>query len=184
MPAKPKKKHQRGKLPAASEQSSPRDGLIIPKRKRRQPGEWWVSSCQRPEDTDVTVSQPTPKKAKQNKKESKMSPVSPANAKKDGAPKKGTRKQPAQSSLPKTKTQPFKKGNKEKREKQNNNLNLKGCAPGRRKLFDEVEAEQFEQQEVADQVSGPLHSSPLILPERDHSLNPSKKSLHFIKCCG
>lgn len=181
-----KKKHQRGKLPAVSEESSTRDSPIIQKRKRRQPGEWWVSSCQRREDSDVSDSQPTPKKAKQNKKEPKMSLSSPEDGK-DRVEKKRTRKQPAQSSLPKPKTQPLKSGNKEKGEKQKNNLNLKGCAPGRRKLFDEVEAEQVEQQEVADQDLGPVHSSPLILAERDHSLNPSKKSLNSmipaIKCC-
>ncbi|XP_003968057.2 axoneme-associated protein mst101(2) isoform X1 [Takifugu rubripes] len=169
--AKLKKKHQRGKLPAVSEESSSGDSPIQ-KRKRRQPGEWWVSSCQR-EDTDVSDRQPTPKKAKQNKKEPKMSLNSPENGK-DRVEKKRIRKQPAQPSLPKPKTQPLKNGNKEKGEKQKNNLNLKGCAPGRRKLFDEVEAEQVEQQEVVDQDLGPVQSSPLIL--RDHSLNPSKKS--------
>lgn len=184
--AKLKKKNQRGKLPAVSEESSTGDSPIIQKRKRRQPGEWWVSSCERPEDTDVPDSQPTPKKAKQNKKEPKISLNSPETGK-DRVEKKRTQKQPAQSSLPKPKTQPLKNGNKEKRDKQKNNLNLKGCAPGRRKLFDEVEAGQVEQQEVVDQDLGPVHSSPLILPERDHSHNPSKKSLNSmipaINCC-
>lgn len=181
--AKRKKKHQQGELPAVSEESSSRESPIIQKRKRRQPGEWWVSSYQRLEGTDVSDSQPTPKKAKQNKK---MLLNSPEDGK-DRGEKKRTQKQPAQSSLPKPKTQPLKNGNTEKGEKQKNNLNLKGCAPGRRKLFDKVEAEQVEQQEVADQDLSPVHSSPLILPERDNSLNSSKKPLNsmipVIKCC-
>lgn len=180
MEAEQQKKHKQGKPPAVSEEPSPGDSPIIQKRKRRQPGEWWVSNSQRPEDTDVTDSQPTPKKPKQNKREPKMSLISPVNAKKGGGAKKGNQKQPVQSPGQKAKMQPLKKGNKEKREKQNNNLNLKGCAPGRRKLFDEVEAEQIEQQEVTDLDSGPLHSSPLILPQQDRNLDPSKKSLNYM----
>lgn len=173
MEAQNEEKGKQGKLPAVSEESSPGDSLIIRKRKRRQPGEWWISSSQRPEETDVTASQLTPKKSKQNKKELKMAQISPVNAKKDGAAKRRNQKQPALSPVQKTKGQTLKKGNKEKRDKQNDNLNLKGYAPGRRKLFDEVGAEQIEQQA---QDRHPLHSSPLFLPERDHGLNSSKEA--------
>lgn len=154
------------------EEASPGDSHVITKRKRRQPGEWWVSSSQGLQETDVTDSQPTPKKSQQNKNKPKTALISPVNAKKDGAAKKRNRKQLVQS--PVQKTQTLKKGNKVKKDKQNNNLNLKGCTPGRRKLF-EVEAEQIECQEVMDQDVGPLHSSPLDLPERNHNLNSSKK---------
>lgn len=178
MEARFEEEGKRGKLPAVSEESSPGDSPIIRKRKRRQPGEWWISSSQRAEETDVTGSQPTPKKSKQNKKEPKTALISPVNAKKDGAAKRRNQKQPAPSPVQKTKRQTLKKGNKEKRDKQKDNLNLKGYAPGRRKLFDEVEAEQIEQEEVMAQDRLPLHSSPLLLPERDHSLNSSKEALN------
>lgn len=156
-----------------SEEASPGDSPIITKRKRRQPGEWWVSSSQGLEETDVTDRQPTAKKSKQNKNKPKTALISPVNAKKDGAAKRRNQKQLVQS--PVQKTQTLKKGNKIKKDKQNNNLTLKGGTPGRRKLFHEVEAGQIECQEVMDQDVGPLHSSPLDLPERNHSLNPSKK---------
>lgn len=166
-----------GNLPVL-EESSPGDCPIIGKRKRRQPGEWWISSSQRAEEIDVPDRQLTPKKSKQNRKEPKMALISPAKAKKNGAAKRRNQKQPALSPVEKSKRQTFKKGNKEKRDKQNDNLNLKGYSPGRRKLFDEVEAEQIEQQEVMAQDQHPLHSSPLFLPERDHSLSSSKEALN------
>lgn len=169
---------KQGKLPAVTEESSPGGSPIIGKRKRKHPGEWWISSSQRPEETDVTASQLTPKNSKQNQKEPKTVRISPVNAKKDGAAKRRNHKQPALSPVQKTKGQTLKKGNKEKRDKQNDNLNLKGCAPGRRKLFDEVGAEQIEQQEVLAQDRHPLHSSPLFLPERDHGLDSSKEALN------
>lgn len=160
------------------EESSPGDSPIIGKRKRRQPGEWWKSSSQRAEETDVPDRQLTPKKSKQNEKELKMALISPVKARKNGAAKRRNQRQPALSPVEKSKRQTLKKGSKEKRDKQNDNLNLKGYSPGRRKLFDEVEAEQIEQQEVMAQDQHPLHSSPLFLPERDHSLNASKEALN------
>lgn len=172
MEAQTEEKGERDKQPAVSEEISG-DSPIIRKRKRRQPGEWWISSCQRPEETDVTDSQLTPKKSKQNKEEPRTTRVSPLKAKKDGAAKRSNHKQPALSTVQKTKKQTLKGGNKEKRDKQNDNLNLKGSVPGRRKLFDEVEGEQLEQQDRL-----PLHSSPLFLPERDHGLNSSKEALN------
>lgn len=165
------------KLPV-SEERSPGDSPIIGKRKRRQPGEWWMSSSQTAEETDVPARQPTPKKSKQNKKEPEMALISPVKAKKGGTAKRRNQKQPAPSPVEKTERGTLKKGNKEMRDKQNDNLNLKGCSPGRRKLFDEVEAEQIKQQEVMDQDQHPLHSSPLFLPDRDHSLNSSKEALN------
>lgn len=168
-------KNKQGKLPAVSEEGSPGDSLVIRKRKRREPGEWWVSSSRRAEETDVTDSPTTAKKSKQNKEEPKTLRL-PASTKKDGAAKRRTQKQPAQSPVRKTKTQTLKKRKKAKGDKQDNNLNFEDSAPGRRKLFDEVEVEQSEQQGVMDEDPGPLHSSPLPLPERDRSLNSSKKN--------
>lgn len=174
MEGQTEEKGKQGKLPAASEESCHGDSPIIRKRKRRQPGEWWISSSQRSEETDVTDSQQKPNKSKQNKKEPKTALISPVNAKKDGAAKRRNQKQ----SVQKAKGQTLKKVNKVKRDKQNDNLNLKGFAPGRRKLFDEVEAEQIEQQEFMARDQHPLHSSPL-LPERDHGLNLSKQALNY-----
>lgn len=177
MEAQIEEKGKEGKLSAVSEVSSPGDSPIIRKRKRRQPGEWWIASSERPEGTDITDSPPTPKKSMQNKKEPKTELISSVNAKKDGAARRRNQKQPALSPVQKTKRQTLKKGNKEKRDKQNDNLNLKGFAPGRRKLFDEVEAEQLEQQVVMAQDRHPLHSSPLFLPERDQ-VNSGKEALN------
>lgn len=111
-------------------------------------------------------------KSKQNKKEPKTALISPVHAKKDGAAKKRNPKQPALSPVQKTKKKTLKK---EKRDKQQDNLNLKGHVPGRKKLFDEVEAAPIEQQEVMAQDRHPLHSSPLFLPERDHCMNSSEE---------
>lgn len=167
--------------PAASEQSSPGDSPLVRKRKRRQPGEWWMSSSQRPEETDVPGSRPTAKKSKQSKKEAQTAVSSPLKAKKDGAAGRRTQKQPAPSPVQQAQRQALKKGNKAKRDKQSDNLSLKGSAPGRRKLFDEVEAEQLGQQEVVAQERHPLHSSPLFLPERENSLDSGKEESPELK---
>lgn len=168
-------KGKEDKPPAVSEESSPGDSPLIRKRKRRQPGEWWVS--QRPDETNVPGSQLTPKKSKQGEKEAQTAANSPVNAKKHGAAKRRPQKQPAPSPVPKPNRQTSKEENTAKRDKQNDNLNLKGSAPGRRKLFDEVEAEQFRQQQVTAQDRRPLHSSPLFPLEGDHSLDSGKEAL-------
>lgn len=143
------------------EGSSSGRSLAIIKSKRSLSGEYWVSS-----------SQLTPRNSRQNKKEAKTAPSALMIVKKNRAPKRSQR-QPAESSIQKTKMQTIKKGNKDKRDKQNSNLNLK-CVS-----FAEMEAEQMEHQEVidldmeSDVESGEVHCSSMLLPEKVFNCNSS-----------
>lgn len=162
-------KDKQDRLGAVSEESSSGDGQVIGKRMRRQPGQWWMSCSERPEETEVTASQPTQKR--QSKKEPKAATASPVKGKKDRILKRGDQ-QPAPSSVQNTKHPKLKKGNKEKRNNQNKNVNRKGEAPVQMTVFDEVEAEEDKQQEIQD----PLLSSPLALTNRDLILNSGKEA--------
>ncbi|XP_059182708.1 nucleolar and coiled-body phosphoprotein 1 isoform X2 [Centropristis striata] len=181
-----------------SEESSPEDIQIVGKRKRRVPGQWWLDH-QTSLETQVTDNEPTLKKSKQNNKvpqaaaaaaaaqspmkakkdrEASMSPVkakknraaaaSPLKGKKDRVLKKTNQRKPAPS--------PRKTTNKtkEKKTKQNKNINTRGDTPD--KVFHTAETEQVEEllQEVPDQDLD-LQSSPLVFSHRDHSHDSGKQ---------
>lgn len=149
------------------EESSSGRSLVIINSKRSPSGEYWVSG-----------SQPTTRNSRQNKKEAKTAPSALMIAKKNRVPKRSQR-QPAQSSIQKTKMQTIKKVNQDKRYKQNSKLNLK-CVS-----FAEMEGEQMEHQEVidldveseveSDVESGEVQCSSMMLPERVFNCNSSKK---------
>lgn len=151
-----------------SEEGSSEDDEIIGKRKRRQPGQWWLNSSDRTEETKATESQPTLKKSKQTNREPSIAVASPV--KKNKVSTKGNQTQPVSSSSRSTSKA------QDKRTKQNKNRSKRGGTPSQRTEIREVfvvnEAEQIQRQEVQDQDLDPLQSSPLA--HRDHSLNSGK----------
>lgn len=148
-----------------SKESSSADDQIAGKRKRRQPGQWWMNSSEKTEETNVTERLPTVKKSKRKNTEPlNVAVPSPVKSKKDG----DLEQQPGPSSSQKTNKA------REKKTKQSKNRNQERKTPRKTKasqeVFVETEAEQIEQQEASD----PLHSSPLVLPHRDHSSSSGK----------
>lgn len=144
------------------------DDEITGKRKRKQPGQWWLNSPERTEETKATESQPTLKKSKQTNREPSPAVASPV--KKSRALKKGDETQPVSSSSQSTSKA------QDKRTKQNENRSKRAGTSRRRTRIQEVfavnEAEQIQHQEVQDQDLDPPQSSPLA--NRDHSLNSGK----------
>ncbi|XP_029004980.1 neurofilament heavy polypeptide [Betta splendens] len=69
--------------PAGSTGSSSEDSEFFGKRKRKQPGQWWISCPQNAEETKVTDNQPTTKKSKPNKRQPTAELPSPIKPKKD-----------------------------------------------------------------------------------------------------
>lgn len=133
-----------------SEDSSSEESPAI-KRKRGQPGEWRISR-----------SQLIPKNSNQNKNQA-------VTAKQNGGLQRRNQRQPAQSSIQRTKVLTPNKGNKSQTDKQNSDFSLKGCSPGRMKLV--VAVEQFEEEVDL----GPLHHDPWLHPEGHCSCNKRKK---------
>lgn len=166
---KKKKEDKQKKLPVVSEESSSADVQIDGKRKRRQPGQWWMSGSEKTEETNVTERLPIVKKSKQKNTEPlNVAVPSPVKSKKDGDLEQLNEPQPGPSSSQKTNKA------REKKTKQSKNRNQERKTPRKTKasqeVFVETEAEQIEQQEGLD----PLHSSPLVLPHRDHSSSSGK----------
>ncbi|XP_078136850.1 uncharacterized protein LOC144537203 [Sander vitreus] len=160
-------KDKHNKLPVVSEGSSS-DDQILGKRKRRQPGQWWLDNLFTKE-TKVMDNQPTLKKLKQYSQEPSATVPSPVKAKKNRVLKKRNPTQPAPSPSHNTNKA------KEKKTKQNKNRKTRGDTAD--KVFHTNKAEQFEeqeQQEVADQDLDD-QSSPLDLTHRDHSHNSGQQ---------
>lgn len=151
-----------------SEEGSPGDDEIIGKRKRRQPGQWWLNSSDRTKETKAAESQPTLKKSKQTDREPSAAVASPV--KKNRVSKKGNQSQPASSSSRSTSKA------QDKRTKPKENRSKRGGTSSQRteirEGFDVNEAKQIQRQEVQDQDLDPVQSSPLV--HRDHSLNSGK----------
>ncbi|XP_073345016.1 uncharacterized protein [Pagrus major] len=161
-------KDKQNRPPAVSKESSSEDIQSPGKRKRRQPGQWWVSGSPSKEETKVTDSQPTMKRSKQSRKEPIAAVSSPVKTKKDGRMKRTN--QPAPSPSQKTNKA------KEKKTSRNRNRKTKGDTPDKVKaseVFDMGEAEQIEEQdqEVPNEDKGPAESSPLVFAPREHSQN-------------
>ncbi|XP_032359544.1 uncharacterized protein si:ch211-161h7.4 isoform X2 [Etheostoma spectabile] len=160
-------KNKPNKLTVVSEGSSS-DDQILGKRKRRQPGHWWLDNCIK-EETKVTDNQPTLKKLKQYSQEPSATVPSPVKAKKNTVLKKRNRTPPAPS--------PSHNTNKAKVKKTKQNKNRKTRGDTADKVFHTNKAEQFEEQaqpEVADQDLDD-QSSPLDLTNRDHSHNSGQQ---------
>lgn len=157
-------KNKQSRLPVVSEETSSEDSQILGKRKRRQPGEWWLSCSQSTEETKVTDSRPTPKKSKQNDKA-----PPPAKTKKDRVLKRRTQTRPSPSTSQST--------NKEKKTKRHKHRNVRGDVPDETKASEEV-SDVFEggrteeqEQQKEDQDLDSVQSSPLDLTNRDHRHN-------------
>lgn len=158
-----------------SEEGSSGDDEIIGKRKRRQPGQWWLNSSERTEETKAAESQPTLKKSKQTNREPTIAVASPV--KKNRASKKGTQTQPVSSSSRSTSKA------RDKRTKQNENRSKRGGTSSQRterEVFVVNEAKQIQHQEVQAQDLDPLQSSPLT--HRDHGLNSGKFMVKEAMC--
>ncbi len=166
-------KDKHNKLPAVSGGSSSEDSQFLGKRKRRQTGQWWLST----EEAKVTDNQPTLKRSKQNNREPSAAAPSPKK-KKNKVLKRRNQTQP--EPLPSRNTNTA----KEKRTKRNRNRSTRGDTPDEMKAtdgaFDAIEAEQTEEQAVPEQDPDPVQSSPLVLTHRDHSHNSGKMLLRRI----
>ncbi|XP_070842572.1 nucleolar and coiled-body phosphoprotein 1 isoform X2 [Chaetodon trifascialis] len=167
-------KNKQNRLPVVSEETSSEDSQILGKRKRRQPGEWWLSCSQSTEETKVTDSRPTPKKSKQNDKEADAAAPPPAKTRKDRVLKRRTQTRPAPSTSQST--------NKEKKTKRHKSRNARGDVPDEIKASEEV-SDVFEggrteeqEQQKEDQDLDSVQSSPLDLTNRDHSHNSAPVS--------
>lgn len=164
-------KAKRNRLPVVSAGSLSEDSEVIGKRKRKQPGEWWLSCPESIEETKVTDNQPTIKKPKQNNKESRAGLPSPVKVKKDRVLKRRNQKQPAPASSEHTNTA------EEKTTKRNINRIRRGETPDKRKttdVFNTIEVEQIEDQDVPDQDLDVEDLSPLVFAQRDLSLSSGK----------
>ncbi|XP_068160305.1 neurofilament heavy polypeptide [Antennarius striatus] len=137
-----------------SKGSSSEDSEVVGKRKRRQPGQWWLWSSQTDKKTEVSQDHLTPKKSKQNIKDVSAGMLSPVKTKKEQVSKGRNRTPTALSSSQKTDKV------KEKKIK-------------RKKKIDAVEAKPIEEQQgIQDQDLVQVQSSPFVLVQRDPSLNP------------
>ncbi|TDG97321.1 hypothetical protein EPR50_G00224760 [Perca flavescens] len=162
-------KDKRNKLPVVSEGSSSEDQILgRGKRKRRQPGQWWLDNLIT-EETKVTDNQPTLKKLKQHSQEPSATVPSPVKAKKNRVLKKRNLTQPAPSPSHNTNKA------KEKKTKQNKNRKTRGDTAD--EVFHTNKAEQFEEQQQQEVVDQDLddQSSPLDLTHRDHSHNSGQQ---------
>ncbi len=170
--APPDEKDKQNKLTPVSD-----DSPIPGKRKRRQPGQWWMSGHQSSEEAKVSDSETTLKKAKQNNKEPSAAVPSPVKTKKDKVLNRKNQTQPAPSSSEKMKKA------KEKKVKRKKNRNAGGDnIKASEKAFAVVEMEQVEgqeqqQEEVSGQDLDASDSSPLVLAQRDLSLSSGKEVL-------
>lgn len=157
------------KLPNLSAGSSSEESDIFGKRKRKQPGQWWLTCPPSTEETKVTDKHPTLKKSKQNNKDLRAGVPSPVKAKKDRVLKRRHQKQPVPVSSENTNTVEVKKTKRK-------NRIAREETPDKRKTTDEVfkamEMEQIEDQDEQHNVldeDPDLHLSPLVFAERDLS---------------
>lgn len=97
-------KAKQNKVPVVSEGSFSDDSQVSGKRKRKQPGQWWLSCSQSTEEAKVTDNLPTLKKSKGTNKEVTAEVPSPVKPKKDGVSKRRNQKQHAPSSYEYTNT--------------------------------------------------------------------------------
>ena len=168
-------KDKQNKLPVVSEESSSEDSPTLGKRKRRPPGQWWLSCSENTEETKVTDNRPTLKKAKQSKKELPTTGPSPVKSKKDRVLKKRNQAEPVASSSKNTNKA------KEKKTKQNKKrITERGEMADKMKasesVFSATEAEPTEEQQQEEKVldQDSVESCPLVLAHRDHSQNSGK----------
>lgn len=158
------------KLHNVSAESSSEDSDVIGKRKRKQPGQWWLSNHQSTEEIKVTDKQPTLKKSKQNNKDPRAGVPSPIKEKKDRVLKRRHQKQPVPASSENTHTVEVKKTKRK-------NRIARGETPDKRKtdeVFKTMEMEQIEEQHDVPHDDPDLHLSPLVFAERDLSLSSGK----------
>lgn len=156
---------EQDKLHSVSTGSSSEESNFLGRRKRKQPGHWWLSCPQITEETKVTDKQPTPKKSKQNNKDPTAGVLSPVKAKKDRVLKRRHQKQLVTASSENTNT--------EKKTKRKNKSAREETPDGRKptdEVFKTMEIEQIEdhnkQHNVPDEDPD-LQLSPLVLAKRD-----------------
>ncbi|XP_007554530.1 titin homolog isoform X3 [Poecilia formosa] len=149
------------KKSASSSGSSSKEAQLSRKRKKQQPGDWWVSSPANPEQAE---SPQAPKKSKLKSKEPSSAVPSTVMNKKDKAPARRNSKEPTKSSSDDTNEV---KESKKKPPKRRNARDVKNkeTAEKPRRAVAELEEQQIPDQQLDE------HSSPLVFSKRDHSLN-------------
>ncbi|XP_067342729.1 titin homolog isoform X2 [Channa argus] len=166
-------KANQNKLPVVTEESSSEDSQVLGKRKRKQPGQWWLSHPETTEQTEGTNNQLTLKKSKQNNKKPSAAVPSSIQVKKANISKRRNPKQPVPSSSQNTNT------TERKNTKMTKTTIIKGETLDKKKTTDEVFKEtrvkkieyQDQQQDVTDYDLDLVHSSPLDLTQRGLSLS-------------
>nr|XP_029135513.1 microtubule-associated protein futsch-like isoform X2 [Labrus bergylta] len=164
-------KDEQKQTPPVSDGTPPEDDHIIGKRKRKQPGLWWLSS---PEETEAADHWPTVKKqSKQNNKEPITATRSPVKAKKEKALKKRIQAECATSSC-QDKNKVKEKKNRRGKIKSNQERGKEEAEP-----VEELVEEQEQQGEVEDQNLDE-GSSPLDFSHRGHSLSTGEEVFHRV----
>lgn len=143
---------EQNKAQPESDGSSSKDDQILRTRRRKKHGPKWMSNQ---EETEITESQPTAKKSKQNKGVNAVTP-SPIRVKKEKISKRKSQKE-----------------SKEKKSNKRKPTRTRGKVKATEEAHEEMEAEQREEQ---DEDRGE-EFSPLDLTHRDHSLTAGKKEV-------
>ncbi|XP_054893895.1 protein IWS1 homolog isoform X2 [Poeciliopsis prolifica] len=149
------------KKSAASSSSSSVEGQVSRKRKKQQPGDWWVSSPANPEQAEPP--QPLKKSKLKSKEPSTAVPLTIKN-KKDKAPARKNSKEPTKSSSDDTNEV---KESKRKPPKRRNARDVKKKETAEKlcRAVAELEEQQIPDQQLDED------SSPLVFSMRDQSLN-------------
>jgi len=139
--------------------SSSEDAEVHGKRKRKQIGQWWLSS---PPGTEETESQQAMlKRSKQKSVEPNTAVLLPVKAKNERVNRKINQKHPVQLSSKHTKK------SKEKTTKQTKKRKAKEDVPDKIKAADQIFSTDVAEQEQQE-------SSPFVFSHRDHSVSSGK----------
>ncbi|KAF7669281.1 hypothetical protein LDENG_00203230 [Lucifuga dentata] len=151
---------------------------VLRKRKRRQPGQWWLS-CPTTEETKVTDNQPILKKSKQNQKKPRTVATSPVKAKNDRVLKKNLKRStPSPSQTAKHKAKEKKKQTKKATDNVSNEIVEEQIQDQEEEQDQDLNPRQLE---IFDEYLESGHCSPLEFPHRDHSLDSHTKHQVFLR---
>ncbi|XP_029935853.1 treacle protein isoform X2 [Myripristis murdjan] len=142
------------------EESSPENSQMLGKRKRRKPGEWWLSCPQIAEETKVNDVPPVLKKSKQKLRAEVFSPIKPRKAEDLG--------ERIQSVLSPSQT------TKQKAEKKKTKLNKKKT----RTVETSTDQESNVAEELQDQEQQVLDQDSYDFPQREHTHAAGDKIFH------
>uniref|UniRef100_A0A672G2M0 Mif2/CENP-C cupin domain-containing protein n=1 Tax=Salarias fasciatus TaxID=181472 RepID=A0A672G2M0_SALFA len=153
---------------AESAGSSSEDNVILQKRKRKPPGQWWKAGVVGLSSGETDGQQPTVKRSKQKSKETNAAALSPVKDKKEEASKKRTQKEIAMLSQQVNKAKGKEVKRNKKRNKSEDTPQEEEEKEEMSKATDEQQPEEEEGREV-DQDQG--ESSPLVFSHRDQTID-------------